>query len=740
MSDWRAAPDDIEAIVAARHADPFAVLGPHATDAGLAVRAFVPDAAALWLLAEDGTSLARFARRHEAGYFEACLAGRRGPLAYRLRAENAGGSWEMRDPYAFGPVLGPLDDHLLVEGTHRLLYERLGAHPRRHEGADGVHFAVWAPNAARVSVVGDFNAWDGRRLPMRKRIDSGLWEIFVPDIAEGAVYKYEIIARDGRLLPLKADPFGFAAELRPSTASVVARTDGFVFHDGDFLARRAEAEARRQPISAYEVHLGSWRRDEGRRDEGRRGEGGGFLSYDELAEALVPYAAGLGFTHLELLPVTEHPLDASWGYQPIGLFAPTRRFGDPAGFARFVDRAHQAGLGVILDWVPAHFPTDVHGLAHFDGSALYEHPDPRRGFQTEWNTAVYDYGRREVANVLIASALYWLDRFHIDALRVDAVASMLYLDYSRRPGEWLPNPDGSNDNRDAVGFLRRCNELVYAENPGAITIAEESTAWAGVSAPTHAGGLGFGFKWNMGWMHDTLDYMALDPVHRRWHHDRMTFGLLYAWTENFVLPLSHDEVVHGKGSILARMPGDEWQRFANLRAYYGFMWGQPGKKLLFMGQEFAQSREWDFAGSLEWWLLDHAPHRGVQTLIGDLNRLYRTSPALHARDCEPEGFRWITADDRGNSVFAWLRFAPGATPVAVVSNFTPVPRQGYRIGLPHAGRWREVLNTDATVYGGTGLGNQGEILATPDPLHGLPASAAILAPPLASVYFAWEPE
>jgi 1,4-alpha-glucan branching enzyme len=735
MTDWRAGAADVAAIVAARHADPFAVLGPHTTDAGLAVRAFVPDADALWLLAEDGTQLSGFTCREPSGFFETCLADHRLPVVYRLRAENATGTWEMRDPYAFGPVLGPLDDHLLVEGTHRLLYERLGAHPLRHacvagQVADGVHFAVWAPNAARVSVVGDFNAWDGRRHPMRKRVDSGLWEIFLPDLAEGAVYKYEIIAGDGTLQPLKADPFGFAAELRPSTASVVARTDHFVFDDADFLARRAGGEPRRKPMAAYEVHLGSW----------RRGEDGRFLSYDELAETLVPYAADLGFTHLELLPVTEHPLDASWGYQPIGLFAPTRRFGDPAGFARFVDRAHQAGLGVILDWVPAHFPTDVHGLAHFDGKPLYEHADPRRGFQAEWNTAIYDFGRHEVANVLIASALYWLDRFHVDALRVDAVASMLYLDYSRRPGEWLPNLDGSNDNRDAVGFLRRCNELFYAGHPGALTIAEESTAWAGVSRPTDAGGLGFGFKWNMGWMHDTLDYMALDPVHRRWHHDRMTFGLLYAWTENFVLPLSHDEVVHGKGSILARMPGDEWQRFANLRAYYGFMWGQPGKKLLFMGQEFAQSAEWNFAGSLDWWLLDHAPHRGVQALLRDLNRLYRDTPALHARDCEPEGFRWIIADDRDNSVFAWLRFAPDAPPIAVVSNFTPVPRHGYRIGLPHPGYWREMLNTDAVAYGGSGLGNQGEIRAERQPSHGFPASSDILVPPLGTVYFAWQPD
>jgi 1,4-alpha-glucan branching enzyme len=730
MTDRGATAADIEAIVAARHADPFAVLGPHETASGLVVRAFVPGAVSLWLLSEEGIRVAAFVCRHAAGFFETCLADRPQRFPYRLRAENAGGAWELHDPYAFPPLLGALDDHLLVEGTHRLLYQRLGAHPLRHEGIDGVHFAVWAPNAARVSVVGDFNAWDGRRHQMRKRIDSGLWEIFAPGVGEGAVYKYEIIARDGTLLPLKADPMGFAAELRPSTASVVARTDRFAFADAGFLARRAEGDPRRKPFSAYEVHLGSW----------RRGEGGRFLSYDELADTLVPYAAELGFTHLELLPISEHPLDASWGYQPIGLYAPTRRFGEPAGFSRFVDRAHRAGLGVILDWVPAHFPTDIHGLAHFDGGPLYEHADPRRGFHMDWSTAIYDFGRREVANMLIASALYWLDRFHIDALRVDAVASMLYLDYSRRPGEWAPNPDGSNDNRDAAAFLRRFNEMVYANHPGAVTIAEESTAWDGVSRPTHAGGLGFGFKWNMGWMHDTLAYMALDPVHRRWHHDRMTFGLLYAWTENFVLPLSHDEVVHGKGSILGRMPGDEWQRFANLRAYYGFMWGFPGKKLLFMGQEFAQSSEWDFSTSLDWHLLEYPAHRGVQALVRDLNRLHRTAPALHARDCEPDGFRWITADDRDNSVFAWVRFAPDAPPVAVVCNFTPVPRAGYRIGLPHAGRWREVLNTDSAAYGGGGLGNQGAIRAEAVPLHGFPASAEILAPPLATVYFEWQPE
>ena len=728
MTEWRTSEADIAAILAARHPDPFAILGPHETPAGLVIRALVPGATSLAVLDLAGASLATLENRSEDGFFEGLLPDRPTRFPYRLRAENQHGTWTLRDPYAFPPVLGSLDDHLLLEGTHRRLYERLGAHPMHHDNADGTHFAVWAPNASRVSVVGDFNAWDGRRHQMRKRIDSGLWEIFAPEVGEGTVYKYEIISRDGRLLPLKADPFGFAAELRPSTASVVARTDNLPFADADWLARRAEADKRRQPIAIYEVHLGSWRR----RDDG------GFLSYDELAETLIPYASDLGFTHLELMPVTEHPLDDSWGYQPIGLFAPSARFGDPAGFARFVDRAHRTGLGVILDWVPAHFPTDVHGLSLFDGQPLYEHADPQRGFHPEWNTAIYDFGRLEVANFLIASAAYWLDRFHIDGLRVDGVASMLYLDYSRRAGEWSPNPDGSNDNRDAAAFIRRCNTLLYGDYPGTMTIAEESTAWGGVSAPADVGGLGFGFKWNMGWMHDTLEYMAEDPVHRRWHHHKMTFGLLYAWTENFVLPLSHDEVVYGKGSILGRMPGDEWQRFANLRAYYGFMWGQPGKKLLFMGQEFGQSEEWNFRRGLEWWLLDYGVHRGVQALLRDLNRLYRDQKALHVGDCESGGFRWIVADDADNSVYAWLRFAPDGPEVAMVSNFTPVPRESYRIGLPLPGRWRQALNTDAPAYGGSGFGDMEVIEAVPEPSHGLPASATITVPPLATVYFVYD--
>jgi len=728
-SSWQASDEDVAAVVGARHHDPFAVLGLHRTQpsgpSGYILRAFVPGAETVSAVDEAGASIVSLTRRGEDGFFEALVPGRTARFGYRLHATRGSNRWSFRDPYAFGPVLGPLDDHLLVEGTHRRLYERLGAHLVTHEGIDGVRFAVWAPHASRVSAVGDFNAWDGRRHQMRKRIDSGLWEIFVPDIGEGTVYKFEIVGPDGVLLPLKADPFGFAAELRPSTASVVARTNAFAWSDASWLSSRGMRDVRRIPVSIYEVHLGSWRRH----------HDGNFYNWDEIAAALIPYAVDLGFTHLEFMPINEHPLDDSWGYQPIGLFAPTRRFGDPAGFARLINRAHMAGLGVILDWVPAHFPTDVHGLAHFDGTALYENADPRRGFHPDWNTAIYEFGRREVANVLIANALYWLDRFHVDALRVDAVASMLYLDYSRRPGEWLPNAEGGNENRDAVSFLQRANTLAYGEQPGVMMIAEESTAWPGVSQPAHTGGLGFGFKWNMGWMHDTLDYLSRDPVHRRWHHDRLTFGLLYAFSENFVLPLSHDEVVHGKGSILGRIPGDDWQRFATLRAYYAFMWGHPGKKLLFMGQEFGQRQEWNFAWQLDWHLLEQPFHAGVQSCVRDLNAVYRREISLHAGDCEAAGFRWIVADDADQSVLAWLRLGRASDPpVVAVSNFTPVPRYDYRIGVPREGDWAEILNTDSTQYGGSGVGNLGQVTATAEPSHGFPASMALTLPPLATVF------
>jgi 1,4-alpha-glucan branching enzyme len=724
-ADWRAKPEDVAAIVAARHGDPFAVLGPHETSDGVVLRVFVPGAITLSALGENGRAALELERIHPDGFFEGFARGRR-RFPYRLRADDGASQWEFADPYAFGPTLGELDDRLFVEGAHWKLYERLGAHPVRHEGADGVRFAVWAPNARRVSVVGDFNLWDGRRCPMRKRVDSGIWEIFIPDLGRGANYKYEIVGADGALLPLKADPFAFRSELRPSTASVVAGLPQIEWSDEAYMQARSRIEARRAPMAIYEVHLSSW----------RRGEGNRFLTYDELADALIPYVVEMGFTYIELLPICEHPLDASWGYQPIGLYAPTSRHGEPEGFQRFVDRAHRAGIGVILDWVPAHFPTDEHGLARFDGTALYEHPDPRRGFHPDWNTAIYDYGRREVANFLIANALYWLDRFHVDGLRVDAVASMLYLDYSRKADEWTPNPDGGNDNRDAVRFLRRMNELVYAAFPGIVVIAEESTAWAGVSHPTSAGGLGFGFKWNMGWMNDTLAYMSADPVYRKWRHDRLTFGLTYAFSENFVLPLSHDEVVHGKGSIIGKMPGDEWRKFANARAYYGFMWAYPGKKLLFMGQEFGQASEWNFAAELDWRRLENARSRGLRDFVRDLDRLYRSREALHSRDCEAEGFQWIVVDDAENSVFAFARFGEDRSrPVVVVSNFTPVPRRSYAIGLPRAGRWREILNSDAGAYGGSRLGNLGAIEARLEARGEFPAVAEILLPPLATLYF-----
>ncbi len=716
----------IDAIVAGRHADPFAVLGQHEARGTVVVRAFVPGAETLATVTPDGELVAQLTCRHAAGFFEGAVPRR---ARYRLRATRGDDTWVVDDPYAYGPVLGSLDDWLIGEGTHVRLYDRLGAHAIVHEGTAGTHFAVWAPNARRVSVVGNFNAWDGRRHTMRKRVDTGVWEIFVPEVGEAALYKYEIVGADGVLLPLKADPVGFGAELRPSSASVVRRTTDFQWVDADWMADRAARDPRRAPMAVYEVHLGSW----------RRGERNRWLTYDELGDALVSYAVDMGFTHLELMPVNEHPLDASWGYQPIGLFAPTCRFGEPAGFARLVDRCHRAGLGVLLDWVPAHFPVDPHGLARFDGTALYEHADPRQGLHPDWNTAIFDFGRAEVVNYLVANALFWLDRYHVDGLRVDAVASMLYLDYSRKAGEWVPNRHGGNENLEAVAFLRRLNEAVYAQHPGAVTVAEESTAWPAVSKPTWTGGLGFGFKWNMGWMHDTIDYLRQVPVHRRWHHDRMTFGLMYAFAENFVLPLSHDEVVHGKGSLLAKIPGDAWQQFATLRAYYAFMWAHPGKKLLFMGQEFAQGREWNADAGLDWPLLDIQWHRGVQALVRDCNRAYRAHRALHERDCDADGFRWIVVDDPENSVFAWVRYGgDGAPPVTAVANFTPVPRADYRIGLPQPGRWREILNTDAAHYGGSNRGNAGGVFADATPSHGYPCSATLALPPLGTLWLVHE--
>ena len=723
--DWTLPAPEVEAIVSGRHGDPFSVLGLHPSGNDWVVRAFVPGAEELEVLDNDGKRLVWLPRRHQAGFFEGSLpVSSRQTLGYLAR--NAGGSWTVIDPYLLGPVLGPLDDYYIGEGNHLRLHDRLGAHPMRHEGHEGVHFAVWAPNAARVSVTGDFNGWDGRTHAMRKRRDTGIWEIFIPGAHEGQCYKYELLDAAGKLLPLKSDPFGFSAEMRPKTASRVVRTDNFSWEDKAYLERRNKTDQRRAPMSIYEVHLGSWRRWDDNR----------FLSYDELADTLIPYVADMGFTHMELLPVSEHPFDPSWGYQPTGLYAPTSRFGDPAGFARFVDRAHRSGLGVILDWVPAHFPTDEHGLANFDGTALYEHADPRQGFHPDWNTAIYNFGRREVSSFLLNNALFWLERYHVDGLRVDAVASMLYLDYSRKEGEWIPNEHGGRENLEAIAFLKRVNHEAYGQNPGIVTIAEESTAFPGVSKPTTAGGLGFGFKWNMGFMHDTLSYLKREPVHRKHHHNELTFGLLYAFSENFVLPLSHDEVVHGKGSLLNKMAGDAWQKFATLRAYYAFMWGYPGKKLLFMGQEFAPWGEWSEARSLDWNLLEHAPHRGVQSLVRDLNHVYRGTPALHARDCEPDGFEWLIADDKENSVFAWARHSgEGHAIVVVISNFTPVPRTGYAVPFPVAGRWREIVNTDAHSYGGSDMGNLGAVTAEPNPLNGKPAQATVTLPPLSTLYF-----
>jgi 1,4-alpha-glucan branching enzyme len=702
------------AIVEGRHGDPFSVLGLHKRAGSWVVTVFAPGAERVWVL--TGKDKAHPAESWGQGLFLCALPRK---SAYRLRAEGGGGTWEWDDPFRFGPVLGEMDEYLLGEGTHRRLWQVLGAHVLVHEAVQGVHFAVWAPNAERVSVVGDFNFWDGRRHPMRRRGATGVWEIFVPGLGEGAAYKYEIRGPGGALLPLKADPVGFGSEHPPANASVVRQIAG-AFRDDDWMAGRAARQGIDAPISVYEVHLGSWRRAPGDR----------MLSYLELADQLTGYAADMGFTHVELLPVSEFPFDGSWGYQPVGMFAPTIRHGTPPEFRAFVDAAHRRGLGVILDWVPGHFPTDAHGLGRFDGTALYEHADPREGFHQDWNTLIYNYGRTEVSN-----ALYWLEEYHVDGLRVDAVASMLYRDYSRKEGEWVPNRDGGRENYEAIAMLQRMNSVTYGEVPGIMTVAEESTAFPGVSRPVSHGGLGFGFKWNMGWMNDTLSYMQKDPIHRRWHHHQMTFGLHYAWSENYILPISHDEVVHGKGSMLNKMPGTAEEKFAHLRAYYGFMWAHPGKKLLFMGQEFAQGREWNHNQSLDWHLLDLAPHKGMQALIRDLNRIYRDTPALHVNDCRPEGFDWIEANDAEASVYAWLRKGQaGDPPVLAVVNMTPVERS-YRLGLPEPGQWDEILNTDASLYGGGNRGNLGGIAAEPTPWHGQAQSALVTLPPLSALYF-----
>ncbi|MDQ6839314.1 MAG: 1,4-alpha-glucan branching protein GlgB [Actinomycetota bacterium] len=761
-------PADVELIVSGGHGDPHRILGRHEG----VVRAFRPDAAAMRLVAaaRSGTAVpaTTMERVHPAGLFEGSIE--RDATGYHLEADYATGmieppttgsagagssgagspggatstTFRFDDPYRSWPTLGDLDLHLFGEGRHRRLWEVLGAHTRSHDGMVGTSFAVWAPNARAVRVVGEWNFWDGRVHPMRSLGSSGVWELFVPGVAPGSRYKYELVAADGEVI-LKADPMANATEVPPATASVVAAPSAHRWGDQDWMKARATGDPLAQPMSVYEVHLGSWLHTSD-------GHGGGRpLTYRELAEKLPAYVAELGFTHVELMPVAEHPFAGSWGYQISAYYAPSSRGGSPDDFRALVDAFHSQGVGVIVDWVPAHFPRDAFALARFDGTALYEHEDPRKGTQPDWGTLVFNFGRAEVRNFMVANALYWIDQFHIDALRVDAVASMLYLDYSRKEGEWVPNEFGGRENLEAVAFLREVNEAVFSLHPGATTIAEESTAWPGVSRPTYLGGLGFGWKWNMGWMHDTLEYFTTDALFRRYHQNELTFGLVYSWSENFVLPISHDEVVHGKGSLLTKMPGDRWQQLANLRAFLAWMWAHPGKQLLFMGSELGQEREWNHDRDLDWWLLGHDGHRGIQGLVAALNRLYRSRPALWTQDVKAEGFAWIDASDTERSVVSFLRIAappsgsagaptwPSAAPegidtLACIANLTPVPHLGYRIGLPSAGEWKELLNTDASEWAGSGLGNGGRVSASAESWHGQPASAELVLPPLSVLW------
>jgi len=704
-------PAEAYAIIEGRHSDPFHYLGPHKENNRTVVRAFLPDAAQVDAIDDHGATTP-LERIHDAGLFVGALAN--GSTKYQLRAKFGDNVVDLEDPYRFPPLLTDFDLYLLGEGTDQRIYDKLGAHPRVVDGTGGVAFVVFAPNAKRVSVVGDFNFWDSRRHPMRVR-GAGYWELFVPGATAGNHYKFDIIGPHGQV-PLKSDPFAFSAEVRPSTASIVLDQTKVPLP----RAALAGINALGKPMSIYEVHLGSWR---------RKGDNE-WLSYRDLADTLPKYAKDLGFTHIEFLPVNEHPFDGSWGYQPTGMYAPTSRFGSPEDFAALIDACHAEGLAVLLDWVPGHFPDDPHGLGQFDGTALYEHANPLQGRHMDWGTLIYNYGRTEVVNFLVSNALFWMDRYNIDGLRVDAVASMLYLDYSRAEGAWIPNKYGGRENIEAIEFLRRFNREVFGKFPNATTAAEESTSWPQVSRPVEFGGLGFGYKWNMGWMHDTLNYISKDPIYRQHQHNDILFGLQYAFSENFILPLSHDEVVHGKRSILGRMPGDDWQRFANLRAYYAFMFGHPGKKLMFMGCEFAQEREWNHDHSLDWHLLEQDKHAGIHSLIRDLNTLYRDTPALHELDCDPAGFEWMVTDDASNNVFAWLR--KGNTPRSqclVVVNFSPNVHRDYRVRVPFTGKWREALNSDAALYGGSNVGNSGEVTAT-----GLVPELSLTLPPLAAIF------
>jgi 1,4-alpha-glucan branching enzyme len=727
-------PEQLQRILKAQESDPFSILGPHHESHGQAehirIRAFLPDAAEVSCLPDQqhADSLPMTLVDPD-GIFEAVFPGKTLDPTYLFQVTTTEGStFQQYDPYAFSPVLSEFDLHLFGEGKLYKAYDKLGAHMCTHEGVQGVNFVVWAPNAERVSVVGTFNDWDGRRHPMRSRGGVGIWELFIPGLGDGEIYKYEILPHGGGAPFTKADPYATAAEYRPKTASLICDVSQYQWNDLNWMDTRRVGDPLKKPLSIYEVHLGSWKRVV---EEQNR-----WMTYRELSDNLIPYVKNMGFTHIELMPIVEHPFDGSWGYQATGYFAPTSRFGTPEDFMNFVDTCHQAGIGVIMDWAPAHFPDDPHGLAFFDGTHLYDHADPRKGWHPEWKSRIFNYGRTEVKNFLINSALSWFGRYHIDGLRVDAVASMLYLDYARKDGEWVPNQYGGNENLEAVEFIKELNAVAHQEHPGIIMIAEESTAWPGVSRPTYIGGLGFSFKWNMGWMHDTLEYFQLDPVYRKFHQDKVTFGLMYAFTENFVLVLSHDEVVHGKKSLIDKMPGDDWQRFANLRALYGHMWGHPGKKMLFMGGEIGQWWEWNHDDSLQWHLLDYAPHRGLQQYISDLNRLYQAEPALYQVDFDWQGFQWIDLHDSEHSTLTYLRYAQDQSDCLVCAcNFTPVPRERYRMGVPRGGVYKEVLNSDSEIYGGSNIGNGGSVQADPIPWHNQPFSLLVTLPPLSVVFF-----
>ena len=711
------------------HSDPFSVLGMHETDNGIEIRALLPDACRVSVIdKENQDTVCELDCLDDRGFFAGVVPQTHDFFAYQLQVYWGKESQILEDPYRYHPMINDLDEWFLAEGSFLRPYEVLGAHFIECDGVSGVNFRLWAPNAKRVSVVGDFNYWDGRRHPMRLHPASGVWELFLPKVALGQLYKFELIDCHGNLR-LKADPYAFSSQLRPDTASQISALPDIV----PMTEARRKANQWDQPISIYEVHLGSWRRNL---------ENNFWLDYDQIGDELIPYVKEMGFTHIEFLPLSEFPFDGSWGYQPLGLYSPTSRFGTPEGFKRLVERAHDAGINVILDWVPGHFPSDTHGLVAFDGTALYEYADPREGFHQDWNTLIYNYGRNEVKNFLSSNALYWIERFGVDGIRVDAVASMIYRDYSRAEGEWIPNQYGGRENLEAIEFLKHTNWKIHREMQGAISIAEESTSFAGVTHPTEKGGLGFNFKWNMGWMNDTLSYMEKDPIYRQYHHNQMTFGMVYQYSENFVLPLSHDEVVHGKCSLIGKMPGDAWQKFANLRAYYGYMWGHPGKKLLFMGNEFAQGREWNYRESLDWFLLDESIgggwHIGMQKLVKDLNKIYRENAPLFELDSDPQGFNWLVVDDAQNSVFAFERRSRKGERIIVISNFTPVPRHDYRIGVNVAGQYHEILNTDSAFYEGSNFGNGGTVESEAIPSHGRDNSISVSIPPLATLYLKYQ--